>query len=85
MSNYCLLFTIIKFDDLLLLYVLPFLHDVDLVALFSGPLQSVMGCREQPPRGAPWVSGLVGHFVQTLPDSECSHKVQFLDSTVLRL
>ncbi len=23
------------------------------------------GCREQPPRGAPWVSGLVGHFVQT--------------------
>ncbi len=33
-------------------------------------------CREQPPRGAPWVSGLVGHFVQTWPDSECSHTVQ---------
>ncbi len=38
-----------------------------------------MGCREQPPCGAPWVSGLVGHFVQTWPDSECSHTVQFLD------
>ncbi len=25
----------------------------------------VAGSREQPPRGAPWVSGLVGHFVQT--------------------
>ncbi len=34
----------------------------------------------------PWrtlVSGLVGHFVQTWPDSECSHTVQFLDSAVL--
>ncbi len=30
------------------------------------------------------VSGLVGHFVQTWPDSECSHTVQFLDSAVLR-
>ncbi len=38
-----------------------------------------MGCREQPPRGAPWVLGLVGHFVQTWPDSECSHTVQCLD------
>ncbi len=47
-----------------------------------------MGCREQPPRGAPWVSGLVRHFVQTWPDSECSHTactVQLLDSAVLRL
>ena len=45
-----------------------------------------VGCsREQPPRGAPWVSGLVGHFVQTWPDSECSHTVHFLDSAVLRL
>ncbi len=43
------------------------------------------GYREQTPRGAPWVSGLVGHFVQTWPDSECSHTVQFLDSAVLRL
>ncbi len=43
------------------------------------------GCREQPPRGAPWVSGLVGHFVQTWPDSEWSHTVPFLDSAVLRL
>ena len=35
---------------------------------------------EQPPRVAPWVSGLVGHFVQTWPDSELlSH------SAVLRL
>ncbi len=41
------------------------------------------GCREQPPRGAPWVSGLVGHFVQTCPDSECSHKVQCLDCSHL--
>ncbi len=37
------------------------------------------GCREQPPRGAPWVSGLVGHFVQTWLDKKCSHTVQFLD------
>ncbi len=43
------------------------------------------GCTEQSPRGAPWVSGLVGHFVQTWPDSECSHAVQFLDSAVLKL
>ncbi len=42
------------------------------------------GCRDQPPRGAPWVSGLVGHFVLTWPNSECSHTVQFLDSAVLR-
>ncbi len=41
------------------------------------------GCREQPPRGAPWESGLVGHFVQTWPDSECSHTVQFLDCSDL--
>ncbi len=34
---------------------------------------------EQAPRGAPWVSGLVGYFVQTWPDSECSHTVQCLD------
>ncbi len=34
---------------------------------------------EQPPRGVPWVSGLVRHFVQTWSDSECSHTVQFLD------
>ncbi len=34
----------------------------------------------QPPRGVPWVSGLVGHFVQTWPDSKLlSH------SAVLRL
>ncbi len=45
----------------------------------------ISGCREQPPHGAPWVSGLVGHFVQTWPDCECSHTVQFLDSVVLRL
>ncbi len=31
------------------------------------------------PSTAPWVSGLVGHFVQTWPDSECSHTVQCLD------
>ncbi len=31
------------------------------------------------PRGAPWVSGLVSHFVQTWPDRESSHTVQFLD------
>ncbi len=42
-------------------------------------------CREQPSRGASWVSGFVGHFFQTWPDSECSHTVQFLDSAVLRL
>ncbi len=27
------------------------------------------------PRGALWVPGLVGHFVQTWPDSECSYTV----------
>ncbi len=41
------------------------------------------GCREQPFRGAPWVSGHVGHFVQTWPDSECSHTVQCLDCSDL--
>ncbi len=41
------------------------------------------GCREQPPRSAPWESGLVGHFVQTWPDSECSHTVQCLDCSDL--
>ncbi len=35
------------------------------------------------PRGPPWVSGLVGHFVQTWPDSECSHTVQCLDCSDL--
>ncbi len=41
------------------------------------------GRREQPPRGALWVSGLVGHFVETWPDSECSHTVQCLDCSDL--
>ncbi len=36
------------------------------------------GALEQPPRGAPWVSGFVGHFVQTWPGM-LSH------SAVLRL
>ncbi len=45
----------------------------------GGRGRKMKGCREQPPRGAPWVSGLVGHFVQTWPDSECSHTVQCLD------
>ncbi len=35
------------------------------------------------PSTAPWVSGLVGHFVQTWPDSECSHTVQCLDCSDL--
>ncbi len=41
------------------------------------------GWRVQPPRGPPWVSGLVGHFVQIWPDSECSHTVQCLDCSDL--
>ncbi len=41
------------------------------------------GAWEKPPRGALWVLGLVGHFVQTWPDSECSHTVQFLDCSEL--
>ncbi len=41
------------------------------------------GCRELPPCGAPWVSGLVGHCVQTWPDSECSHTLQYLDCSDL--
>ena len=45
----------------------------------SVSLTDVGGCREQTPRGAPWVSGFVGHFVQTWPDSEYSHTVQCLD------
>ncbi len=44
---------------------------------------TVPGWREQPPRGPPWVSGLVGHFVQTWPDSESSHTVQCLDCSDL--
>ncbi len=47
----------------------------------TGPNQ---GWRGQPPRGPPWVSGLVGHFVQTWPDSECSHTVQCLDCSDLK-
>ncbi len=46
----------------------------------QGSITRTRGAWEQPPRGAPWVSGLVGHFVQTWPDSELlSH------SAVLRL
>ncbi len=45
-------------------------------ALISG----MPGWREQPPRGPPWVSGLVAHFVQTWPDSELLSR-----SAVLRL
>ncbi len=41
------------------------------------------GYREQPPRGALWVSGLVGQFVQTWPDSECSRTVQCSDCSDL--
>ncbi len=37
----------------------------------------LQGCREQPPRDAPWVSGLVRYFVRTGPDSECSHSAVF--------
>ncbi len=48
-------------------------------------ISAYLGCREQPPRGAPWVSGLVGHFVQTWPGSERSHTVQCLDCSDLRL
>ncbi len=50
-----------------------------LVFLRGTASRRILGCREQPPLGAPWVSGLVGHFVQTWPDSECSHTVQCLD------
>ncbi len=50
----------------------------------TGVLMHIKGCIwEQPPRGVPWVSGLVGHFFQTWPDSECSHTVQFLDCSDL--
>ncbi len=48
-------------------------------------LDPFKGCREQPPRGAPWVSGLVEYFVQTWPDSECSQTVQCLDCSELTL
>ncbi len=41
-------------------------------------LHITLGVHETP-RGAPWVSGLVGHFVPTWPDSECSHTVQCSD------
>ncbi len=41
------------------------------------------GWREQSTRGPPWVSGLVGHYVQSWPDSECSHTVQCLDCSDL--
>ncbi len=38
---------------------------IDICILFM----TFRGCREQPPRSTPWVSGLVRHFVQTWPDS----------------
>ena len=50
------------------------------ISLFNFP-PTLMGA--EPPHGAPWVLGLVGHFVQTWPDSECSHTVQFLDCSDL--
>ncbi len=58
-----------------------FLINGDHATLVWKPLLVQKRCAwEQPPRGAPWVSGLVGHFVQTLPNSDLlSH------SAVLRL
>ncbi len=56
---------------------------LEIFLIFFSPLPS--GCREQPPRGAPWVSGLVGHFVQTWLDNECSHTVQFSDCRAITL
>ena len=53
--------------------------DIELPFNMVGRSKYTVGCREHPPHGAPWVSGLVGHFVQTWPDSECSHTVQFSD------
>ncbi len=47
-------------------------------------LASPRGAESSLPHGAPWVSGL-GHFVQTWPDSECSHTVQGLDCSDLTL
>ncbi len=44
---------------------------------------SYAGVQRAASRGAPWVSGLVGHFVQIWPDSECSHTVQCLDCSDL--
>ncbi len=58
--------------------ILCFLH-VGIVHVYSlSGFNGLWGAWEQPPRGTPWVSGLVGHFVLTWPDSECSHTVQFL-------
>ncbi len=48
--------------------------------LISYNVSVLVYCCMRAPRGAPWVSGLVGHFIQTWPDSELlSH------SAVLRL
>ncbi len=58
---------------------MPHLDCQLLVKVVAGVAWIVKGAWEQPPRGAPWVSGLVAHFVQTWPDSEYSHTVQFLD------
>ncbi len=40
------------------------------------------GASEQPPHGTPWVLGLVGHFVQTWPDIECSHTAELFDCSL---
>ncbi len=65
---------------MLLVFLFLLLRDVSRL-LLSG--SALLGWREQPPRGPSWVSGLVGHFVQTWPDSECSHTVQCLDCSDL--
>ncbi len=56
----------------------PF-YSQDREYFFSAKILASPPCAESSlPHGATWVSGL-GHFVQTWPDSECSHTVQFLD------
>ncbi len=76
---------IVKFQNFgfLIIFVFLFRYHRAICEVQLATLTRAPGCREQPPRGAPWVSGLVGHFVQTWPDGECSHTVQFLDCTDL--
>ncbi len=76
-----ILLTLLTLLTLILFTLSALLTLLALMTLLT--LLTLPGCREQPPRGAPWVSGLVGHFVQTWPDSECSHAVQCLDCSDL--
>ncbi len=62
------------------LFIIAIVWQYPLSNFFVSILHHVVGCMRAASTWRPWVSGLVGHFVQTWPDSELlSH------SAVLRL